>query len=267
MSIISDEHAVLGLNLTLSILAALDISTGHARFRSNSINVLYWIRGKGKQYLPFVANRIGEIQSQSNSEQWQYVETDKKPADLCSRGLSASRLKDTTLWWREPDFLTKHVSEWPKAKIKEESEVKMKAKKKLTLRSSLNFVLTQRPQDRKWRLHPSNWSTWLRITRVCAWVLRFVQNCRSPRQERLSESLSPEEIENAETLIIREAQQAAFTEEYRALQENKLILKKSCLKTLVPVLDEEGLIRCDGSLRFAEFLPYDMRFPTFERGG
>ena len=251
----------LGLRLTLSILAALDISIGHARFWSDSMNVLYWIRGKGKQYLPFVANRIGEIQSQSNPEQWQYVETDENPADLCSRGLSASRLKDNTLWWRGPDFLTKHESEWPKAKINEGSEVKMEAKKRLTLTSSLNFALPHRPQDRKWRLHSSNWSSWLRLTRVCAWVLRFVENCRSPHQERLSESLSPEEIENAEILIILEAQQAAFTEEYRALQENKLISKKSHLKTLVPLLDEDGLIRCDGRLRFAEFLPYDMRFP------
>ena len=119
-------------------------------------------------------------------------------------------------------------------------------------------MLPHRPQDRKWRLHPSNWSSWLRLTRVCAWVLRFVQNCRSSRQERLSESLSPAEIENDEILIIREAQQAAFTEEYH---ENKLISKKSRLKTLVPLLDEDGLIRCDGRLRFAEFLPYDMRFP------
>ena len=34
-----------------------------------------------------------------------------------------------------------HDSEWPKAKIKERSEVKTEAKKKLTLTSSLNFVL------------------------------------------------------------------------------------------------------------------------------
>ena len=30
---------------------------------------------------------------------------------------------------------------------------------------------------------------------------------------------------------------------------------------LAPRLDEESLIRCDGRLRFAEFLPFDMRFP------
>ena len=206
-----------------------------------------------------MANRIGEIQSQSNPKQWQYVETKESPADLCSRGLS--RLKDNSLWWRGPDFLTKHESEWSKAKIKEGSEVKTEVKKMLTLTSSLNFVLPQRPQDRKWRPHPSNWSSWLRLTRLCAWVLRFIQNCRSSLQEHLSESLSPEEIENAEIPIIREAQQAAFTEVYHALQENKSSSKKSRLKTLVPLLDEDGLIRWDGRLRFAEFLPYDMRFP------
>ena len=44
-------------------------------------------------------------------------------------------------------------------------------------------------------------------------------------------------------------------------KKTKLISKKSRLKTLVPLLDEDGLTRCDGRLRFAEFLPYAMRFP------
>jgi len=59
---------ILGLHLTLSILATFNIPIAEARFWSNCMNVLYWIRGKGKQYLPFVANRIGEIQRQSNPE-------------------------------------------------------------------------------------------------------------------------------------------------------------------------------------------------------
>ena len=96
---------------TLGPLGWSCIGHPHRRTTAKVIQTnLYWIRGKGKQYLPFVANRIGEIQSQSNPEQWQYVETEENPADLCSRGLSASRLKDNTLWWRGPDFLTKHES-------------------------------------------------------------------------------------------------------------------------------------------------------------
>jgi len=62
--------ATLGLHLTLSILAAFNIPIAQVRFWSDSRNVLYWIRGQGKQYRPFVANRIGEIQRQSNPEQW-----------------------------------------------------------------------------------------------------------------------------------------------------------------------------------------------------
>ena len=124
----------------------------------------------------------------------------------------------------------------------------------------MNFVVRPGSEDCKWRLHPSNWSSWLKLTRVVAWVLRFVANCRS-RQERRQGSLSPEELQNAEIRIIRDAQQEEFSEEYRALHENKPIPKKSCLIKLTPKIDEDGLIRCDGRLQFAAFLPYDVRFP------
>ena len=252
--------AILGLHLTLSILAAFNIPISQARFWSDSMNVLYWIRGKGKQYRPFVANRIGEIQRQSNPEQWHYVESKENPADLCSRGLRATRLNESTLWWRGPDFLSKHESEWPKAKITEGLDVKTESKTKFISAPSVNFVVRPGSEDCKWRLHPSNWSSWLKLTRVVAWVLRFVANCRS-RQERRKGSLSPEELQNAEIRIIRDAQQEEFSEEYRALHENKPIPKKSCLIKLTPKIDEDGLIRCDGRLQFAEFLPYDVRFP------
>ena len=65
--------------------------------------------------------------------------------------------------------------------------------------------------------------------RSVAWVLTFVANCRSHRQERRKGSLSPEELQNAEIRIIRDAQQEEISEEYRALQENKPVLKKSSL--------------------------------------
>ena len=65
--------AVLGLRLTLSILAALDISIGHARFWSDSMNVLYWIRGKGKQYLHLWQTESGRSkvsQTRSSGNTW-----------------------------------------------------------------------------------------------------------------------------------------------------------------------------------------------------
>ena len=164
--------ASLGLHLTLSILAALNIPIVQARFWSHSMNVLHWIRGKGKQYRAFVANRIGEIQEQSNPEQWHYVESKENPADLCSRGLGVTRLSESTLWWRGSDFLSKHESEWPNVKIAEGSKVKTESKTKFVSAPSVNFVIRPGSEDCKWRLHPSNWSSWLKLTRVVASKVR-----------------------------------------------------------------------------------------------
>ena len=74
--------------------------------------------------------------------------------------------------------------------------MKTESKTKFVSAPSVNFVVRPGSEDCKWRLHPSNWSSWLKLTRVVVWVLRFVANCRSHRQERRKGSLSPEELQN-----------------------------------------------------------------------
>ena len=69
-----------------------------------------------------------------------------------------------------------------------------------------------------------------------------------PREERATE-------------IVRLAQREAFRDEYAALSLGKPIPQKSQLIKLNPRIDEDGVIRCDGRLKFAEFLPYDTRCP------
>lgn len=53
----------------------------------------------------------------------------------------------------------------------------------------------------------------------------------------------------------------AFRDEYAALSLGKPIPKKSQLIKLNPCMDEDGAIKSDGRLKFAEFFPYDTRFP------
>ena len=59
------------------------------------MKVLWWIRGRSRQFKPFVANRVGEIQSNTDPEQWRYVPTGMNPADILSRGMGtgANRLQ------------------------------------------------------------------------------------------------------------------------------------------------------------------------------
>ena len=74
--------AVLGLRLTQRIVSTLEVSMATVMFYSESNDVLWWIRGHGREFRAFVANRIGEIQMNSEPAQWQHVSTDQNPADL-----------------------------------------------------------------------------------------------------------------------------------------------------------------------------------------
>jgi len=52
---------ILGLRLTQSLFTVLELPMQSVTFYSDSTGVLWWIRGRGKDFQPFLANRIGEI--------------------------------------------------------------------------------------------------------------------------------------------------------------------------------------------------------------
>ena len=81
------------------------------------------------------------------------------------------------------------------------------------------------------------------------------------KEVRFCGSLTPEELEETELDVIRVSQMKAFPQEYDALFKQKKIPKSSKILCLNPVLDEYRLIRCNGWLKHAEFLPYDVKFP------
>ena len=83
-----------------------------------------------------------------------------------------------------------------------------------------------------------------------------------PPDERSSGELSSQEISDAETDIIKEAQQEAFQEEYKALANFNSVPQNSKLLSLNPILDEDGLLQSDGRLRYADYLPFDARYPV-----
>ena len=51
--------AILGLRLTESVSRVYSGGLGQAVFWSDSMNVLWWIRGRSRIFKPFVANRVG----------------------------------------------------------------------------------------------------------------------------------------------------------------------------------------------------------------
>jgi len=107
-----------------------------------------------------------------------------------------------------------------------------------------------------WRLQPERFSDWTRLIRLQAWVMRFVNNCRVSEGKRLMDhELQLEEINDAETR--KTMKKERFFEEYQALVKKGRLPKHSKLLNLCPRLDDDGITRSDGRLKYAEFLPYN----------
>ena len=165
------------------------------------------------------------------------------------------------------DFLGHEELEWPVNKVViEQGAAKVEVKKSNSeLPDHFNHLYDERAmitinqEDPSWRLNPKRFSSWKRFTRVHAWVRRFVDNCRG--RARQNGELKPSEIEDTEVQVIKSAQREAFPEEYLALQRRKELPKNSKLLAFRPRLDEEGQMRCDSRLKYAEFLSYDACFP------
>ena len=265
--------AILGLRLTQSLLTVLDAPMQSVTFYSDSTDVLWWIRGRGKDFRPFVTNRIGEIRMFTKPSQWQHVSTEENRADLCTRGATPSELAECFLWWNGPDWLTKDFREWSKMQVPNgptEMLEKNTSKRKEDTNACATLMTYNLPKEAAskqnnsrevWRLDPKRFSSWTCLVRVYARMRRVLHNMRSKDNRNANIELSPEEMKDAEEEIVRLAQREAFCDEYTALSSEKPIPKKSQLIKLNPYIEEDGVIRCDGRLKFADFLPYDARFP------
>ena len=94
--------AVLGLCLTQHLTLVLGLPMQSVTFYSDSMDVLWWVRGHWRSFRPFTANRIGEIQLVTKPSKWHHVTTGENPADLCTRGATPDKLLENSLWWHGP---------------------------------------------------------------------------------------------------------------------------------------------------------------------
>ena len=208
-----------------------------------------------------MASRIGEIQYSSKPSR---VTTQENPADPPTTGAAVARLKQSEMSWQVPTFLSKDQGTWPKTKTDPSPEAAMEVRKKIKTtvepvqESTLSALMTETPS----RLQPSRFPSWRKLVRFREWVGRFVNNCRIHINERSYGGLACQEIADAEIEITKKVQQEAFHEYYKTLGEQKALPSNSKLLSLKLVLDEDGLLRSDSRLSYADYLPFDARFPV-----
>lgn len=195
--------AVIGARLYSSVQQSLQCSYG-SFFWTDSSTVLAWIR-RQEEWNVFVTNRVNEIKNATPFDAWRHVPGHLNPADLPSRGCSASQLKKSN-WWEGPEWLYTASDNWPnQCSLTNEQEVQRERKKGLVTSLLANNDCSMTVDD--W--HMTYFSKYWKTVRMIAWIFRFSHNARFPSR-RLQSVLSTEELSKAETFIFKLLQQQSF---------------------------------------------------------
>ena len=224
---------------------------------TDSMVVYHWITQEEKEFQQFVENRISEIRRLTPASCWSHCPGRDNPADIPTRGVPESDLKDLTSWWLGPDWLRDEQNAWPKTETgapNESVEAEVASELKKGKRPETHALLVSDDSTLDLNvLKPENFSRLGKLLRTTALVLRFISNLRKKirHQDRMVGPLLFSEVRRAEFLWIKSAQ--------RSLKNGP---QPSKLKNQLDVFEaEDGLMRCGGRLDKSE-VPYETKHPV-----
>ncbi|KAL3967647.1 phylloquinone omega-hydroxylase/docosahexaenoic acid omega-hydroxylase [Sarotherodon galilaeus] len=267
--------AVVAAKMDRMVRAELELELEESVFWTDSTSVIKYLKNETARFRTFIANRVAAIKDRSAVSQWRYVNTSANPADFASRGLSVGAFLKAKTWITGPDFITKPEMEWPEMPdsvcqpICNDPEVK---------EASVYALMVEEGADATSQLI-HHYSSWHRVKRAVAWVLRLkgvlkllaqkrkdleanlydgrldVGSQRLEQEKQMTHlkanlpilPLSVSDMAEAEVEIVRFSQGQRFGEEIAKLQQGKTVSKDSPLCQLSPVV-QDGILRVGGRL-------------------
>ena len=260
--------AVISVKLSKIIRDELDWEVGRVFYWTDSTSVLKCINNESKRFHVFESNRLTIIHNGSEVSEWRYVNREENPADDGSKGLKLDSLIKNNRWLQGPEFLWKNEDQWPQTRetpSMEENEPEVRKEARIyTATTSVH------PLERL----ISHFSSWWKLRRAVAWLLRLSAHLRAKLQlkrivgtqmeplemieEMLPRQLTVEELGEAEKIILQRVQIVEFPDELKTVisqgdkKESKKLAKKkgSAFRQLNPFV-EGGLLRVGGRLNNA----------------
>ena len=106
----------------------------------------------------------------------------------------------------------------------------------------------------------NRFSSFERLRRSLAYVLRFINNCRKKNDRRIGDLTVPE-IDQSLAVVLRLIQKEVFAKDYATLVLGSPLTSTSKIQQLTPFIDSEGFIRVGGRLENSG-LPYSIIHPV-----
>lgn len=217
---------------------------------TDSTIVLAWLQKPSYHWATFVANRTESILEKVSVDCWSHVDSKDNPADIASRGCSASELIHNDLWWYGPSWLRLSHTHWPQKRTAFETAEEIK-----TIRTHVSRVSSFDLLNR--------FSDLARAMRVLCYVYRFFHLTHSTHKHNYRYNaplLRQEELKYVKSRLIILSQQFHFPE-YDLLLKGEVLPRKSILLRFNPFIDADGFLRVNGRLSNSTCLTYNEKFP------
>lgn len=205
----------------------------------------YWIRGVGKDWKPFVQNRVNEIHKLVPADCWSYVSGKGNPADIPSRGATPLELSLNPMWKYGPAWLKTTTEPEP---APEKIPTPCLAEMKSTSTKTVHNLLTTHPHNLGELIDIERFGSSHTLFRTTARVLKFLELLR---KKTTSPELTLSDVSEAEGLWVLEAQSNT--------QDHNFIKWKIQFRLFQ---DDCGIWRCGGRLQNAD-LTFSTRHPMF----
>lgn len=246
------QGAVLACRLAATIEQEHTIKPDRRYFWTDSSTVLLWIKSDARNYKPFVANRLGEIDELTKPDEWRYVPTSANVADYATKE-NVDELTYAHPWFHGPEFLSLETAQWPENKFTKAHDDDVELKKAtLTVITPLEHLSI--PDAKRF-------SSWMRLLRATATLLAAVEKWKGR-----DVTVDAIQMDKAEILILRQAQKESFPEELSCLNDQKPLPKKSKILSLTPYMDHDGILRVQGRIDAAENVSLEYKRPAILDG-
>ncbi|XP_062704435.1 uncharacterized protein LOC134286779 [Aedes albopictus] len=234
--------ALLLARLVVKVIPLLEVPIRRTVLYSDSQILLAWMKKSPGQLQQYVRNRIVEINQITADFSWEYIRSEDNPADVVSRGQLPLVLSSNQKWWKgyrvllESDHLPATCEE-----ISDDELPELRAETFVNLATIDSLPVFKA------------FSSFRKLQRVVAYILRFVRNCRiAASQRQQSKQLTVSEMQMSLETIVRAIQRMEFFEEIRRVLSNE---PSKRFATLCPII-ENGILRVGGRLQNSK-LPFN----------
>ena len=135
----------------------------------------------------------------TSKTEWGHCPGGKNPADVGSRGTTATKLKEDKIWWEGPVWLSQDENSWPILEQENHRTPESTEEEKRTI-----TALTVMGESHIGNIvNISYSSSFEKLVRITAWVMRFVNNLKALRAKETKQigGLTVEESFNAEKTL------------------------------------------------------------------